>query len=643
MTNSPHVCPKDHVDGAESDAATDTSRPRRRSAWGGRMINLWRGLRAGHGIACAACQWWLPAFAVMLIPVLSTTVAAQEVLAGTIRDSLTGAPVRGAVVMLFGERDTVARVLTAADGTYRLSGAGASRVRVVRIGYAPHDVDLRSLLHTSADISLVPLGRRLPAVSVRASQLCPRRPDQAEALALWAAAADGLLALAVASSEATVSDTVTQIRFVRLVDGTGSRVRSQTVEHVVTGNAAPIRADRAPEDFATTGYLLRSPSTTTFLGPDPIVLLHPTFAETHCLSVRHDPRRHVGQVGVAFAPVRGRTGIPDIEGVLWLKDNPLALESLDFTYRGVDKVVRDVQAGGRLEFETLTNGLPLIQYWHIRSPQMVYLPAGRSVQGGRVEVTGDVPSVVAVNETGGLVESGHLSDGTSWAARLATWNGRVLNDRSDDPVPGAVITLDSTDYLATTDSNGRFAFTRLLPGPYVARVRDSVHVMAGFADSGVLIPRHAVVQQTVTRESSVRLDVALQRTLRTDLRLPWRSPVPGCGNNSPAQPRFTVAGSVMTPDSLPVPMAAIRLSWGESGRDRNASTVIEARTDAEGFFLVCGVVGDRALDALVVSAEGHAYRGTTTVPAVDYDERGRKRMNNIRRIILVVRPGAGGP
>ena len=80
----------------------------------------------------------------------------------------------------------------------------------------------------------------------------------------------------------------------------GRRLVRQSTQRVVTGNTAPIRADRDPEDFVEEGYVVQRGEVMTYHGPDPEVLLDSSFAATHCLSIRRDERGHPGEVGVVF-------------------------------------------------------------------------------------------------------------------------------------------------------------------------------------------------------------------------------------------------------------------------------------------------------------------------------------------------------
>jgi hypothetical protein len=436
----------------------------------------------------------------------------------------------------------------------------------------------------------------------------------------------------VAAAAEEGSQSVTQIVFKRTLDGSGRRVVRQSLQHVVTANALPIRAGRTPTAFAQRGYVERFGDTTTFFAPDPAILLDTTFAMLHCLSLNRVPAERPGEIGVAFSPARRRDTIPDIEGVLWLTRQPIALKSLEFRYRGVDRAVSDVNAGGRLEFETLTNGVPIIRYWHIRSPQLVYLPAGRAVRG-RIAVTGDVPSVVALHESGGFIESGRRADGTEWFAKLAKLHGRVLNSRGEF-APGLKVTIDSTDYHTTTGNDGHFVFPRVFPGPYVLRARDSVAMSATLPDSSAL-SRDSVVRQVVKRAATARVDARLEQSPNIEIRLPVRPMGPLCGFTV-TDPRFIMAGLLLSEDSTALAYASIRVSWSDSTRATTSETSILAFSDGQGYFRICGVPGGRALTADVKLSSGEAYHGKVRVPLITLDGSGRKRGTNLRSITLVV-------
>ena len=558
------------------------------------------------------------AISAALVPAQAST--AQEIL-GTVRDSVTGVPVRGAVVMVLdANRQPIERRLTSSSGSFRVSTASGVYVRIIRITYLPFERRLNQLGESPLVITMVPAGRMIAAVSIQTNPTCPQRSDQRQALSLWSSATDALLAMVVSTADSAHTGLMTQIMYDRLMAPRGSRIQRQSTRRVVTGNVLPIRADRDPEEFVQRGYVTLRPGGATYYAPDPETLLDSSFAATHCLSMRGSPRGDTTRIGVAFAPPYNRRSLPDIEGVLWLNRNPLSLHSLEFEYRGVPQVVLNMFAGGRLEFKTLSDGIPMISSWQVRSPRLGYLRDGQ-------------PVIAEVHETGGLIADGVLTDGTSWSVPLATLRGRVSNIVTDQPVPNAVVSLDSTDQRTTTDSVGGFFFDQLLPGPYVLRVRDSVAVHpVKVNEDGNIVPDSSAVMQMVTRTATTDLNVQIGLTPFVETALPWRMPVLGCGLQT-SERRFVVIGVVVRPDSTPVPNVPVRLSWSDTTSGVVLETTVDARADDGGGFIVCGIPSDRTLGSRVVGPDGRVHTGPTRITRLSPD---RKLPATMRGVALVI-------
>jgi hypothetical protein len=303
-----------------------------------------------------------------------------------------------------------------------------------------------------------------------------------------------------------------------------------------------------------------------------------------------------------------------------LTRNPLALHSLEFEYRGnIPQVVKNLRSGGRIQFETLGDGVPIISTWHVRSPRLAYL-RGRALPA-------------ELHETGGLIADGVLTDGTSWMAPLATLRGRVSNIVTDQPVPDAVVTLDSTDQKVTTDSVGRFFFDQLLPGPHVLRVRDSmaIHQMR-VNEEGNLVPDSTAVMQWVTRTATIDLNVQLGLTPFVEAALPWREPMGGCGREQPG--RFAVLGEVLNASNQLVPDVPVRLIWADTSRGVVLETAVDARSDDFGRFITCGIPADRSLGTRVVGPSGAVHTGTTRVTRQVPDVPKRSLPRTMRAVTL---------
>jgi len=139
---------------------------------------------------------------VVLAPPAHRLEAQNPEVRGVVRDSATGQPVAGAVVMaLDAIGNTLARTITGERGQYRLNRPpNALLIRAVRLGFrqATERLPLVNAEVTTLNLALATLPRTLQAVEVNAAKGCPARTDRAEAYALLDQARAGLLATVVA-------------------------------------------------------------------------------------------------------------------------------------------------------------------------------------------------------------------------------------------------------------------------------------------------------------------------------------------------------------------------------------------------------------------------------------------------------------
>jgi hypothetical protein len=459
-------------------------------------------------------------------------------------------------------------------------------------------------------------------VSGTTARACSARSNQRAALELWSAATKALRTIVSGWSKQT--DSVVHLLYDRNLGTNGRAIVRQSTRRVHADNTRPPWVARSPSEFAAAGYIVRRGDTTSYYAPNPEALADSTFAATHCLSIREER----GEVGVAFMPTSDRDSLPDIAGVLWLSRTPLALRSLTFEYRNVDKAVIATRAGGRLDFETLANGQPMIRSWHIRSPRVTHPRRLQRVNGRAVFE--QLPPVTEVHETGGLIVGGRLSDGTVLPlAPVASLGGSVRHSERGEVVTNASVTLDSTDRRVPTDTAGRFVFESLLPGPYIIRVADSMVIRATNPDR--YAAQRTDVQQVVYRIRTTPVEARLGRVSSAELRLPWRSPVNGCGPTPrTARPRFVLLGTLQATDSSSLANAKVRASWVDSTGTSALETRMDATADRGGEFLMCGIPSGRTLAIQVISAEGAQFHGQTRVTFVGYDENNQPRAGNLR-------------
>src|SRR5579884_637084 len=120
--------------------------------------------------------------------VFAAAPAGAQELRGTVRDSTSGHGIPGAAVLLqSADGRTVGRNITNERGEYRVAlAAGATRVRVLRLGFRPRELAIPAAVDGVAhlDVTMLAIPTTLDAVQVSANASCPRRSDEAAAFAL---------------------------------------------------------------------------------------------------------------------------------------------------------------------------------------------------------------------------------------------------------------------------------------------------------------------------------------------------------------------------------------------------------------------------------------------------------------------------
>ena len=353
---------------------------------------------------------------------------------GTVRDSMSGVAVPGAVVSALDSTGAIAeRVVSGGDGRFRITlPVGSATLRVIRIGFRPRDVrlpDAAAARDHPIDIRLSSLPALLSRVHVSDQAICPGADDRSGALALWEQARAGLLAAVVLRQtkpgQMDVLDYVTD-------EDPGSRlVLRQSIGRVNGSTGRPFVAVNEARGFAEHGYMTRDSSGLTFNAPDADVLLDQEFARTHCFRAVRDDAAHPAQVGLAFEPAPGGRpdGFVDVRGTLWLDSDHPALRTLDFAYTGLDRAYVDAGTGGALGFRNMPNGMVYIDRWNMLLPAMQATSASRAsisapaLQKWQTSGLGLRHTHVSqYREVGGVVISARWSDGahaeTDWARSL---------------------------------------------------------------------------------------------------------------------------------------------------------------------------------------------------------------------------------
>jgi predicted small secreted protein len=302
---------------------------------------------------------------------LSTTSASAQTVRGTVTDSLTGAPVRDALVVLVGnDGASHGRALSLDAGTYAIAAPTAGRysIRTKRIGYravesAPFDIAEGEVrLH---DILAPTIRVQLPSVTVLAQRHCVVRPgDGMPAFQLWEEIRTALYQTSIAQRGDLFQTTAR--RWARELDTLARFVHSDS-SWMLSGMAQSPFVAVPVEHLERVGFIEQKATNTWFFyAPDAEVLLSEVFLSGHCFRVVEG---RDGLIGLAFEPAKKRK-LADVKGVLWLDSATAALRHLEFGYTKLPWGVPVSRVGGRLEFEQLASGLWIVRRWYVRAPRM---------------------------------------------------------------------------------------------------------------------------------------------------------------------------------------------------------------------------------------------------------------------------------
>ncbi len=506
--------------------------------------------------AVASCRLTVATLAALC---LAHPLRAQE-LRGTVRDSATRDPIAGAVVIL---RDSAGRsvtqVLTSDRGHFRaVAPPEARRLRVVRIGYRPHDAPLGAAL--PLDIALTAIPVLLDPVRVAAAVNCPRHDDTDAAMALLAQARAGLLAVMVARR--TNPPAVVRLAYQRRMDGLSERIVRQTVRRETESRAGEsFEAVRTPAEFLRLGFVTHGLGT-RFLGPDADILLDDTFAHGYCFRIAEPQRARPTQVGLSFVAAGRLPDRVDVEGTLWIDTVARALVDIEFRYRGLQAAIERHRPGGHISFRTMPNGLVLIDRWVLRLVGVEQLGQIYDNRSRRL-----IPSEwVFYSEAGGELARASWRDGPTWRGPLGLLRLTGLTDEGA-PVAGAIMHLQDTD----TDAAGELEIPDLVPGPYTLMIQEprlnelNIELPAGVSFVAQRDSTTTVTFRVPTGESFTRRRCDADSRIRTGGRM--------------------VLGRATTTDGRPLAEVRVTANLDESGQPLQPLRVYI--TGSDGLFHFC--------------------------------------------------------
>ena len=531
------------------------------------------------------------------------SLAGQQSIQGSVLDGEARSPVEGAMVVLLEGEVQRSRVLTAADGSFRLSVPlpGRYALRIDRIGYEStltdaFEVAAGATVERTVLTHVEPV--TLAGIQVEGTRRCEVRP--AEGLAtgrVWEEARKALDAAAWTAEKELYR--FGWMRYQRELGASGRRVLSEERSYRNHFIDQPFRSMNAA-GLAREGYIRSAEDDVTiYYAPDAGVLLSGSFLDTHCFFLERKGQGGERLVGLRFEPVPGRE-LPDVEGVLWLEEEGARLLSMTYQYVDPSHRVAREEGSGELVFRGLPNGTWIVAEWKIRMPKLVEL-RDRYGEARRYQTEG-------YRDEGGMITLVARSDGSvvDVGEGLALLVGEV-RDSLGRAAPGARVRIEGAGQEVTTDATGAFAFPGMLAGTWSVAASHPALEALGF--QGTV---HEVVLEA-GREESVVMLLPSVRELAADRCRDARS-----------EDTTILLGRVLDPLAEPVPGAEVRVLWTTvastptavrtrlvRGSPTPTMDVQDSRTeegigttaDRRGVFTFCGVPRAAALRASAWSGE----------------------------------------
>jgi hypothetical protein len=494
--------------------------------------------------------------------------AAGQSIEGVLRDVDTGDPIDAALVVALDDAGSrVAGTLTARDGSFRipLPATGTFRLLAERIGYEARSSDpiqVASEERVVEDLLIPTRPISLEGISVRSERRCRVRPEEGLlAATLWEEARKALEATDLSRRELLQFTTE---RYVRELDAGARQVRAEESTRRSGFSDSPFGALSA-EDLIEKGFSQGPAEERVYYAPDAHTLLSDAFLDSYCFrGVEPGPDDPSGTVGLAFEPDSRRGGPAGISGTLWIDRASNELRVLEFTYLDADLRRWRSRIGGRVEFQRLPTGAWMVSAWRIRMPKVEHRSAQTPLPGRPVRE----PVLAGIIEEGGEVSSVRAATGSLLHRReRATLAGEAFDSVRHEPLGGATVFLEGTQYNTETDRAGQFLLEDLPEGEYVVAAHhprlDSL---------GIRLPTERVTLRPGTASTVVFAVPSLGSLLAADC------PDPGPGMRAIVG-RVSDAGS-----DASLPGARVTAGWGAGAA--------EVMSDRSGFFRICDVPAD---------------------------------------------------
>ena len=484
----------------------------------------------------------------------------------------------------------------------------------------PIDLAANQQLTVLLQIQKVPT--RLAALEVVGERVCPTD----EGMNLGMVWEEARKALAAASwSDTALGLQHTMQRYYRVdydANVRGGPRDSERVEVHRGGGSQPFIAEQ-PHLLRAYGYVWEREGTDVYHGPDADVLLHWTFAATHCFAIVEGEDEHEGMSGIEFHPTEDRT-LPDIQGTLWVNTETAELDMIEFAYVNLPFLDRRNRLGGEAYFSRLASGAWIVSRWEIRFPILreVMDAGGRGIR--RIEV------VWGINQVGGeTVQVKNVNGGIEyWADQLANVGGVVTFE--GDPAPFIPLVVAGSGYTTRTNADGSFEFRTLLDDKY--RI-NTVLLDSLFYEDGL-----KEVRFRRGRFEAVELEIPTPAKVMREM----------CRSGSSVE-RAIVGAMLAGSNRSPVKDEKVRARWTiAGGPDNPAQTgTVETDTDDLGRYVLCRIPFDADVvlthrsERYIVSDVHLEFDETNAFVTLDGVETKRAMPYPLVRVDLVVQYGPG--
>jgi hypothetical protein len=537
----------------------------------------------------------VPALVLLSAPLGAQQEPEQQQVRGVVTENGTGAPIEGAMILLFGlDGKRFGGVLSASNGRFRIPVPDPGRyvIRVERIGYASMDTEPFEVpAGTSVEQLIVSTVRpiQLAGLDVKAARRCEVRPAEGMATAtVWEEVRKALASATWTSDRAIYR--FEWMRFERKLDQTGRRVLSEQRRYDRRFSPQPFTA-ADPRELAANGFVWILPGGNwQYWAPDAKVLLSDAFLDTHCFKLTSEERDGTLLIGLVFEPISGRR-LTDVAGVLWLEPATARLRSVQFTYMNLMPGLHG--GGGTLTFVDLPNGTWIVKEWTIRMP---------TVTETRDSRTGNVRfRVTGYHSTGGSVQRALTNTGDVVMDGGAGSIRGIVTDSLGQPVTALRVWVEGTSMGTLTDSAGAFGFLDIGRGTWT--LSTTFPALEAIGSEAVQVD--VLVGDTGIGAARLRLPSVASLVLAR------------CRANPPAPDEAVLAGRVLDTHGAPVPGATVTVSWQHVSSDVAADdngifTFCAAPTGTSG--LVRATLGERGSEAVeVLLRQGTAVAVATVV------------------------------